>query len=83
MYSICEQYCFVLCGLTSAVQRNEAEPDSRAGYNSQAKILLGNTSSNFDASCSFIVIDDTGSPGPSPNCIHTKVNYLSYFVTML
>ena len=27
-YSICGQYCFVLCGLISAAQRNEAEPDS-------------------------------------------------------
>ena len=28
VYSICGQYCFVLCGLISAAQRNEAEPDS-------------------------------------------------------
>ena len=28
IYSICGQYCFVLCGLISAAQRNEAEPDS-------------------------------------------------------
>ena len=27
-YSICRQYCFVLCGLISAAQRIEAEPDS-------------------------------------------------------
>ena len=26
--SICGQYCFVLCGLISAAQSNEAEPDS-------------------------------------------------------
>ena len=28
MYSICGQHCFVLCGLVSAAQRNEPEPDS-------------------------------------------------------
>ena len=28
IHSICGQYCFVLCGLISAAQRNEAEPDS-------------------------------------------------------
>ena len=27
-YSICGQYCLVLCGLVNAAQKNETEPDS-------------------------------------------------------